>query len=111
MQCNAMQCNAMQCNAMQCNAMQCNAMLCNAMHCTAMQCNAKQFGGFGDLQELGGFGGLQEPGPRVRGTRLEVSNELDTSGDAPGEARPPGTEAQHIPIQVTGCLEVLKNPL
>ena len=100
----AMQCNAMQCNTMQCNAMQCNAMQCKAIQCKAMQCNAKQFGGFEDLGELGGFGDLGEPGPRVWGTRLEISNELDTSVDAPRAPRPGGTGAQRILGQLTGLL-------
>ena len=57
-----------------------------------------------DFGELGGFGDLGEPGPRLWGTRLEISNELDTSGDAPSAPRPWGTEAPDIPIQVTGLL-------
>ena len=76
-------------------------MQCNAMQCNAMQCNAKQFGGFEDLGELGGFGDLGEPGPRLWGTRLEISNELDTSVDAPRAPRPGGTAAQRIPDRVT----------
>ena len=75
-----------------------------------MQCNAMQWG-FEDLGELGGFGDLWEPGPNVWGTRLEISNELDTSVEAPGEPVPRGTGAQLIPAQLTGCLEVLKNPI
>ena len=94
----------MHCHAMQCNAMQCNAMQSNAMQCNAMQCNAKQFGGFEDLGELGGFGHLGEPGPNVWGTRLEISNELDTSGDAPGARGPWGTRAPDIPDKLTGLL-------
>ena len=101
--------NTIQYNAIQCNAMQYNTMQCNAMQCNAMQCNA--IWGFEDLGELGGFGDLGEPGPRLWGTRLEISNDgiktqMLRGSRAPGE---PGLRISRG--KSPGLLEVLKNPL
>ena len=76
-----------------------------------MQCNAKQFGGCEDLEELGGFGDLGEPGPRVWGTRLEISNELDTSVDAPGAPRPGGTGPNESRHNSPGIWKRIRTPI
>ena len=108
MQSNAMQCNAMQCNAMQCNTMQCNTMQYNAMQCIAIQCNVMQCNAIGILEDLEIWGNRAQTSGKAR---LEISNELASSRDAPGDPGPRGTEAPDIPVQVTGLLGSTEEPL